>query len=64
MDEEKRELIVEMLTRIGMLAEDLSAIALGSAKMSGEELDDLVLEIQREVLAMRLLGEEAASAVL
>lgn len=61
MDEEKREWIVEMLTRIGMLAEDLSAIALGAAGRSDEELAGLVSEIQRMVLATKVLGEEVAA---
>ena len=61
MDEEKREWIVEMLTRIGMLAEDLSVIALGAVGKSNEELAGLVSEIQRMVLVMKVLGEEVAA---
>lgn len=61
MDEEKREEVVALLTRIGMIAEDLSAIALGAAGRSGEELAGLVSEIQRMALAMKVLGEEVAA---
>lgn len=59
MEEEKREQVVALLTRIGMMAEDLSLIALKASEMSDEVLDGLVEKIQQEVLAMKLLSEEA-----
>lgn len=61
MDDETRELVVEMLTRIGMMAEDLSASALGAAGKSNEELAGLVSEMQRMVLEMKVLGEEVVA---
>ena len=64
MDVETRDQVVAQLTRIGMMAEDLSVIALATAKMSDEVLADLVLEIQKRVLAMQLLGDETASLSL
>lgn len=64
MDVETRDQVVAQLTRIGMMAEDLSVIALATAKMSDEALADLVLEIQKRVLAMQLLGDETASMSL
>ena len=60
MDEEARDQVVALLTRIGMMAEDLSAIALGAADVSGEELTGLIAEIQRMLLAMEKLSERAA----
>lgn len=61
MDEESKERLVVLLTRIGMMAEDLSAIALGLAGHSDEELAALIGEIRKKTLAMKLLGKEAAS---
>ena len=61
MDEETREQVIALLTRIGMMAEDLSAIALGAPELSSEELNGLVAEIRRKILAMKLLGKEAES---
>lgn len=61
MDKETREQIVVLLTRIGMMAEDLSAIVLRAAGHSGEELAALIGNIRREILAMKFLGKEAAS---
>lgn len=61
MDEEKREQVVALLTRIGMMAEDLSVIALGAAGRPTEELGGLVEEIMRRIMAMKVLGEEAVS---
>ena len=61
MNEETTEKVVALLTRIGMMAEDLSAIALGAAGRSNEELAGLVSEIQRMVLAMKVLGEEVVA---
>ena len=59
MNEEARDQVVALLTRIGMMAEDLSLIALKASEMSDEVLDGLVEKIQQEVLAMKLLSEEA-----
>ena len=61
MDEETREQVIALLTRIGMVAEDLSAIALGAPELSSEELNGLVAEIQRRVLLMKVFGEQAAA---
>ena len=61
MDEETRDQVVALLTRIGMMAEDLSASALGAAGKSHEELADLVWEIQRIILAMTVHGEEVVA---
>ena len=61
MDEETRNQVTTLLTRIGMMAEDLSVIALGAAGQSDEELAGLVSEIQRMVLAMKVLGEQVAA---
>jgi hypothetical protein len=61
MNDETRDQVVALLTRIGMMAEDLSAIALGAVERSNEELAGLVWEIQRRELAIKVLGEEAAS---
>ncbi len=63
MDEETRDQVVALLTRIGMMAEDLSAIALGAAERSNEELAGLVSAIQGRVLTINVLGEKAASHV-
>lgn len=54
-------MIVALLTRIGMMAEDLNAIALGAAGHSDEELAALIGDIRRTILAMKLLSKEAAS---
>ena len=62
MDDETRELVVEMLTRIGMMLEDLSLIAVRAANVSGEDLSGLVAKIQREVEVIKVLGEEAGEA--
>lgn len=64
MDDETRERVVALLTRIGMMAEDLSAIALGAAGRSYEELGGLSGEIMCRIMAMKMLGEEAASIAL
>ena len=61
MDEEKREQVVALLTRIGMMAEDLSVIALGEAGRSNEELRGLVEEIMCRIMAMKVLGQEVMS---
>jgi len=61
MDEEARELVVALLTRIGMMAEDLSAIALGAAVSSDEELARLLGVTQRMARAIQVLGEEVES---
>ena len=61
MDEETKEQVVALLARVGMMAEDLSAIAVGAAGVSGEELTGLVAELQRRVGMIKELGEEAAS---
>lgn len=37
MDDETRDQVVALLTRIGRMAEDLSVIALGAAGVSGQE---------------------------
>ena len=63
MDEETREHVVALLTRIGMMAEDLSAIALGAAGVSGQELSRLIDEAQRRVSEMEMLSEQAASII-
>lgn len=63
MDEETREQVVALLTRIGMMAEDLSAIALGAAGRSNEELCELVEEIMCAIMAMKVFGEEMAFVV-
>lgn len=47
MDEDTREQIVEMLTRVGMMAEDLSVVALGRATKSAGELYKTVRETRR-----------------
>lgn len=44
-----------------MMAEDLSASALGAAGKSNEELAGLVSEMQRMVLEMKVLGEEVVA---
>ena len=59
MDEEQREQVVALLTRIGMMAEDLSTIALGAAGKSHEELGGLVEETMCRIMPMKVLGEEA-----
>ena len=64
MDEETRDQVVALLTRIGMMAEDLSVIALGATGHSDEELAALIGDIRRKILAMKLLGTEAASIAL
>lgn len=61
MDEETREQVVALLTHVGMIAEDLSASALGVAGKSDEELGGLVEEIMFRIMAMKVLGEEVAS---
>lgn len=61
MNEETRERVVALLTRVGMMAEDLSVIALGVAGQPDEELAALIGEIRRKILAMKLLGTEAES---
>ncbi len=63
MNDETREMIVALLTRIGMMAEDLSVIALGGEGQSGEELAALIGEIQRRVFGMAMLSEQAESIV-
>ena len=45
MDDETREQIVEMLTRVGMMAEDLSVVALGAAGETAERITATVIEI-------------------
>ena len=61
MDEETREQVVALLTRIGMMAEDLSAIALGAAVSSDEELARLLGVTRRMARAIQVLGEEVGS---
>lgn len=63
MDEETKEQVVALLTRIGMMAEDLSVIALGAAGEAGQELAHLIVETQRMVLAMEQLSERTASMI-
>lgn len=60
MDEETIEQVVALLTRVGMMAEDLSAIALGAAGVSGQELSRLIDETQRRAFEMAMLSEQAA----
>lgn len=61
MDEETRDQVVALLTRIGMMAEDISVIALGAAGASGQELSHLIDDTQRRVLEMEMLSERVAS---
>lgn len=61
MDEETRDQVVALLTRIGMMAEDLSVIALEAPGKSHEELGGLVKEIMCRIMAMKALGEEVVS---
>lgn len=61
MDEDTREQVVALLTRVGIMAEDLSAIALGAAGVSGQELSHLIDETQRRVFEMAMLSEQAAA---
>ncbi len=49
MDEETREQIVEMLTRAGMMAEDLSLVALAAAMKSDDGLSLTVQEAERRL---------------
>lgn len=63
MDEETRGQLVAVLTRIGMMAEDLNVIALGGAGQSDEELAALIGEIQRRVFGVAMLSEQAESIV-
>ena len=64
MDEETRDQVVALLTRIGMMAEDLCVIALGAAGKSHEELGGLVKEIMCRIMAIKVLGEEVAAIKL
>ena len=61
MGDETRDQVVALLTRIGMMAEDLSMIAVGAADVSGEELTGLAAEIGRSLETMKALAEEAVS---
>lgn len=63
MNNETRDQVVALLTRLGMMAEDLSAIALGAASVSGQELSRLIDEAQRRVSEMKMLSEQAASII-
>ncbi len=63
MNEEKREQVVALLTRIGMMAEDLNVIALGGAGAPAQELSRLIDEAQRRVSEMEMLSEQAASII-
>lgn len=63
MNEEARDHFVALLTRIGMMAEDLSVIALGAAGVPGQELSRLIDEAQRRVSEMEMQSEQAASII-
>ena len=63
MNEEKREQVAALLTRIGMMAEDLSVTALGVAGAPAQELSRLIDEAQRRVSEMEMLSEQAASII-
>ena len=62
MDDETRDQVVALLTRIGMMAEDLSVIALGATGVFGKELSRLIDEAQRRVSEIDMLSEQAASS--
>lgn len=49
MDEQARDDMVEHITRVGMMLEDLSAKALGAAALDEVGLRELVEEMRREL---------------
>ena len=49
MDEQARDKMVERITRVGMMLEDLSLKALGAAELDEEGLRMLVEEVRREL---------------
>ena len=61
MDEETREQIVEMLTRVGMMAEDLSVVALGAASLKPNEIPDLISKLEAGLGAALSINHSARS---
>ena len=45
MDEDDRKLVVRLCTRAGMMMEDASAVAIGTAGLRDPELSDVVREL-------------------
>lgn len=52
MDEQARDDMVERITRVGMMLEDLSAKALGAAELDEEGLVELEAELNRMLQAV------------
>ena len=55
MDEQARDKMVERITRVGMMLEDLSLKALGAAELDEEGLVELEAELNRMLQAVSIL---------
>lgn len=61
MDEETRELVIKMLTRGGMMAEDLSVMALAAASLKPNEIPDLISKLEAGLGAALSINHSARS---